>query len=87
MRMDRPPTVPELEPAFRAYNGEALHPFLDAALVRPEIVTECIERAVALGDGEGTRLARRLLRLSPCQRQALRRALGAPGLRRLRQRP
>ena len=75
MRLDRPATIPELEPAFRAYSGEALRPFLDARRLTRERVAECVELAVERRDAEGTRLARMLFRLSVAQRQALRRTL------------
>ncbi len=84
MRLDRPATLPELEPMFLAYEGEALRPFLEAPNVRPEHLAECVELAVEQGDREGARLARTLVRLSRFKRQALRRALGAPGLDRIR---
>ncbi len=82
MRLDRRATLPELEPEFRRYTGEALRPFLEARRLAPEHLAECAELALERRDTEGTRLARRLLRLSAAQRQSLRRALGAPGLRR-----
>ena len=81
MRLDRPATIPELEPAFRAYSGEALRPFLEAPRLAPELLAECVEFAVERRDEEGVRLARTLVRLSKHKREALRRALGAPGLR------
>ena len=82
MRLDRPATVPDLEPEYRAYTGEALEPFLEAHRVTQKRVIECIEKGVATRDKEGTRLARRLLRFSNCQRERLRLALGAPRRRR-----
>ena len=60
---------------FRAYEGEALRPFLDARRVTQERITECAEFAVERGDREGVRLARTLLRLSARQRRELRQAL------------
>ena len=78
MRLDRPATVPDLEPDYKAYRGEALVPFLEARIVTEKSVMACIELGVATRDKEGTRLARRLLRFSNSQRQRLRRALGAP---------
>lgn len=75
MRLDPRPTLPEIEPAFRAYSGEALRPFLAARRVTEERLVECAELALAGRDTEGLRLARLLVRLSPIQRQALKRDL------------
>jgi hypothetical protein len=82
MRLECRPTVPEVEPAFRAYSGEALRPFLEARRLTRERVAECVELAVERRDAEGTRLARMLFRLSAAQRQALRRTLKAPAVAR-----
>lgn len=81
MRLDFRPTVPEVEPAFRAYSGEALRLFLDAPALGDELLNECLELALAQRDREGARLARVLCRMSVSQRGDLRRRLGAPGLR------
>jgi hypothetical protein len=80
VRLDRPLTLPELEPAFRAYSGEALRPFLEARRLSAETLAECGELAIERCDREGARLARILVRLPRRKREALRRALGAPGL-------
>ena len=86
MRLDRPPTLPELVPEFRAYPGQALRPFLETRQLTPETLAECVEVAVARRDQEGTRLARILVGLPKPKREALRRALSAPGLKLRRRR-
>ena len=80
MRLDARPTLPELRPAFVAYSGPALVPFLRARHVTQERLAECVEIAVTARDAEGARLARLLFRLSANQRQELRRSLLTAGL-------
>ena len=71
---------------FCAYEGDALRPFLESRQLTPETLAECVEVAVERRDQEGTRLARILVTLPKTKREALRRALGAPGLRLRRRR-
>lgn len=78
MRIDPRPTLPELLPAFLAYGGPALRPFLTAPHVTESVLADCAALAVEYCDSEGLRLARSLRRLSGDQRRDLKKSLTAP---------
>jgi hypothetical protein len=72
MRIDPRPTLPEVLPAFQAYEGAALRPFLVSPATTEAVLEACDRAAVEHRDPEGLRLARRLRRLSGAQRRGLR---------------